>query len=86
MLKNYCFDLEESASRQLDELVASGIFGSEQIAIMPDAHTGAGCVIGLTAKATNKVVPNLVGEIPAAANSSNVEGVFFSADTILRIG
>ena len=61
MLKNYCFDLEETASRQLDELVASDIFGSEQIAIMPDAHTGAGCVIGFTAKVTDKVVPNLVG-------------------------
>ena len=30
-------------------------------AIMPDCHAGAGCVIGLTMKIVDKVVPNLVG-------------------------
>jgi RNA-splicing ligase RtcB len=29
--------------------------------IMPDVHAGSGCVIGYTAKLTNKVVPNLIG-------------------------
>ena len=28
---------------------------------MPDAHAGAGCVIGFTADLGNKVIPNLVG-------------------------
>ncbi|MDD5285387.1 MAG: RtcB family protein [Desulfuromonadaceae bacterium] len=31
------------------------------IAIMPDAHAGAGCVIGFTGKFRNAVIPNIVG-------------------------
>ena len=31
------------------------------IAIMPDAHAGAGCVIGFTGKFNNSVIPNIVG-------------------------
>jgi RNA-splicing ligase RtcB len=33
----------------------------QRIAIMPDAHVGAGCTIGTTMTVTDKVVPNLVG-------------------------
>ena len=31
------------------------------ISIMPDAHAGAGCVIGFTGKFRNAVIPNIVG-------------------------
>jgi len=31
------------------------------VAIMPDAHAGAGCVIGFTGKFRNAVIPNIVG-------------------------
>ncbi|MEI6209774.1 MAG: RtcB family protein [Desulfuromonadales bacterium] len=31
------------------------------ISIMPDAHAGAGCVIGFTCKFRQVVIPNIVG-------------------------
>ena len=31
------------------------------ISIMPDAHAGAGCVIGFTGKFRQAVIPNIVG-------------------------
>ncbi|MEG1246964.1 RtcB family protein, partial [Gordonibacter sp.] len=36
-------------------------FDGCKVRIMPDAHAGAGCVIGFTADLREKVVPNLVG-------------------------
>jgi len=33
----------------------------ELISIMPDAHAGAGCVIGFTGKFKDAVIPNIVG-------------------------
>jgi RNA-splicing ligase RtcB len=41
----------------LDQPFAEGA----DVRIMPDVHAGAGCVIGFTAKLTDKVVPNLIG-------------------------
>lgn len=32
-----------------------------KIRIMPDCHSGKGCVIGTTMTITDKIVPNLVG-------------------------
>lgn len=53
--------IESSALEQLHVLCASGIFDGQPIRIMPDVHTGVGCVIGFTAPFKDKVVPNLVG-------------------------
>ena len=53
--------LEESAFKQVLELMNSYLVDGSKIAIMPDSHTGAGCVIGLTMTITDKVCPNLVG-------------------------
>ena len=53
--------IEESALAQLHTLCDSGIFDGQPIRIMPDVHTGAGCVIGFTVPLKDKVVPNLVG-------------------------
>ncbi len=53
--------IEDSALGQLRTLCDSGIFDGQPIRIMPDVHTGAGCVIGFTAPFKDKVVPNLVG-------------------------
>ena len=53
--------VESTALEQLRTLCASGIFDGQPIRIMPDVHTGVGCVIGFTAPFKDKVVPNLVG-------------------------
>jgi len=46
------------------------------IAIMPDAHAGAGCVIGFTGKFLNAVIPNIVGvDIGCGVASTPLEGV-----------
>ena len=60
-VKVYAKSLEESAKRQVDELAGLDAFGNAKIRIMPDAHAGAGCVIGFTANLGERVVPNLVG-------------------------
>lgn len=41
----------------LDQPFAEGA----HVRVMPDCHVGAGCVIGFTARLTDKVVPNLIG-------------------------
>lgn len=60
-LKVYARNLEETAKEQIDTLTAFEAFDGCKVRIMPDAHAGAGCVIGFTANLGDKVVPNLVG-------------------------
>ncbi len=59
--KVFTNQLEDSAYKQIEELVNNEISKDSNIAIMPDCHTGCGCVIGLTMTFTDKVVPNLTG-------------------------
>lgn len=53
--------VEDSAIAQIKELCDQEFVRNEKIRIMPDAHAGAGCVIGTTMTITDKIVPNLVG-------------------------
>ena len=46
---------------QLINLLNQNFVKNSQIRIMPDCHTGKGCVIGTTMTIQDKVVPNLVG-------------------------
>ena len=57
----YAEELEESATAQIYALLNHPIALDANIRIMPDCHAGSGCVIGYTAKLTDKVVPNLIG-------------------------
>lgn len=59
--KVYTDNIEEAAYRQVLNLMNQPFAAGSNCAIMPDVHAGVGCVIGLTAKITDKVVPNLVG-------------------------
>jgi len=60
--KVYVDKLEESAIAQLQALLNLAAFEGATIRIMPDAHAGAGCVIGFTClMAKPIVVPNLIG-------------------------
>lgn len=54
-------DIEEAAYKQVLNLMNQKFAEGSTFAIMPDCHAGAGCVIGLTMKIVDKVVPNLVG-------------------------
>ena len=60
-LKVYCEGLEQAAIEQIETLAKQPAFEGAKVRIMPDAHAGAGCVIGFTANLGEKVVPNLVG-------------------------
>lgn len=58
----YCeTPLEETAVSQIMAFLGSEAVEGSHVAIMPDAHAGAGCVIGTTMTLTDKAVPNLVG-------------------------
>lgn len=54
-------DIEKSCYEQIVKLLDQPFSKGSNIAIMPDTHAGAGCVIGFTQTITDKVVPNLVG-------------------------
>lgn len=54
-------DLEESCYKQILNLLNQKFSEKSNIAIMPDTHSGSGCVIGFTQNIIDKVVPNLVG-------------------------
>ena len=53
--------IEESAIEQLKTLCDQPFIKDSTIRIMPDVHTGAGCVIGFTADLGEMVIPNIVG-------------------------
>lgn len=57
----YTDNIEEAAYGQVLNLMNQKFAEGSKFAIMPDCHAGAGCVIGLTMKVVDKVVPNLVG-------------------------
>ena len=59
--KVYTDNVEEAAYKQILNLMNQKFAEGSQFAIMPDCHAGVGCVIGLTMKIVDKVVPNLVG-------------------------
>lgn len=54
-------NIEPEAYRQIQNLMNQKFAEGSKFAIMPDVHAGVGCVIGLTMKLADKVVPNLVG-------------------------
>lgn len=54
-------ELEETAARQIKELLEQEFVQGLRIRMMPDVHAGAGCTIGTTMTVKDKLVPNLVG-------------------------
>ena len=57
----YASVVDNTAISQIIELLNQPFIADSHIAIMPDVHAGAGCVIGTTMTLRDKVVPNLVG-------------------------
>lgn len=59
--KCYATNIEKSAIDQIAEMMDMPFTENANVAIMPDAHAGVGCVIGTTMKVKDKVCPNIVG-------------------------
>jgi RNA-splicing ligase RtcB len=57
----YNDEVEQVAISQIINLLNQEMAKDAHIRIMSDVHAGAGCVIGYTAKLTDKIVPNLIG-------------------------
>ena len=53
-------EIEDSCYEQIQNIVDHEAF-TEPVRVMPDAHWGAGCVIGFSMPLTDKVIPNVVG-------------------------
>lgn len=60
-LKIFTKNIEIEARKQIDLLLAQKPFKKCKVRIMPDVHSGVGCVIGFTANLGDKVIPNIVG-------------------------
>jgi len=60
-LKIFTDNIEAQALNQVYTLMKQPVFQGSKVRIMPDAHLGAGCVIGFTADFKDKVIPNVVG-------------------------
>ena len=57
----YTDNVEASASDQIRGICNQPAFSNSNIRIMPDCHSGKGCVIGTTMTIQDKVVPSFVG-------------------------
>lgn len=57
----YASSLEKGAIGQLTALCNQEFMQGAKLRIMPDAHAGAGCVVGTTMTIRDRIVPNLVG-------------------------
>ena len=60
-VKIFTDNIEDNALEQIRTLVSIDVFSDKKIRIMPDVHSGAGCVIGFTGDLGDKVIPNIVG-------------------------
>lgn len=60
-LKIFAKTVGHEVYEQLEQLMSTEVFKDAKVRIMPDTHSGTGCVIGFTADLGSKVVPNLVG-------------------------
>lgn len=60
-LKIFTENIEDKTLNQIHTLIEQPAFADCKVRIMPDVHTGTGCVIGFTADLGDKVIPNVVG-------------------------
>lgn len=60
-LKIFTQNIDPVALNQIYTLLAQPSLLNQKVRIMPDVHTGAGCVVGFTATMGDKIIPNLIG-------------------------
>jgi RNA-splicing ligase RtcB len=79
--------IDSATLTQIREIINQNFMENSQVAIMPDAHAGAGICIGFTASLNGKVVPNFVGvDIGCGVASQHIEGDidFKILDSVIR--
>lgn len=87
-VKIYALTFEDEAMKQVKALAGSAIGQGSKIRIMPDAHSGKGCVIGTSMTITDKVCPSLVGVdigcgmLTLRLNKSDID--FCKLDRVIR--
>lgn len=57
----YTENIEETAIEQIKEYLDQECFKGTNTRVMPDTHSGKGCVIGFTSRLNGYIVPNLIG-------------------------
>lgn len=88
--KVFTNNIEESAIIQIKELLDQEFIKNSKIRIMPDVHSGAGCVIGTTMTIKDKIIPNLVGVdigcgmLVAKLNIKNDKNILKTIDEIIN--
>jgi RNA-splicing ligase RtcB len=86
--KVFCENLEATALQQIYGFLQHEAFSGQKIRIMPDAHAGAGAVIGFTSTLSDKVIPNVIGvDISCGINAyllDDIEIDFQSLDDFIR--
>ena len=60
-LKIFTENIEPEAVNQVYTLIAQPPFEGEKIRIMPDVHSGTGCVVGFTSTMGDKIIPGVLG-------------------------
>lgn len=60
-LQIFTENIEPEAVNQIYTLIAQPPFAGSRVRIMPDVHAGTGCVVGFTARLTDKIIPNVLG-------------------------
>jgi len=60
-LKIFTDLIEPAAINQIYETISKPPFDGAKVRIMPDAHAGAGCVVGFTSTMNDKVIPSVIG-------------------------
>jgi RNA-splicing ligase RtcB len=79
--------IDAETLRQIREIINQRFMERSKVAIMPDAHAGAGICIGFTATLNGKVVPNFVGvDIGCGVASRCIKNdiVFKTLDFVIR--
>ncbi len=75
--------VEDTAITQIEKLCNQEFYKNSKVRIMPDVHTGAGCVIGFTANLGEMVIPNIVGvDIGCGMLTVELKNVDFDFQTL----
>lgn len=59
--KVFTDELDNESQKQLINILNHPMSKGTTIRVMPDVHSGVGCVVGFTSTLSDKIVPNLVG-------------------------
>lgn len=57
----FASSLDDDPREQIEMLLDQDFIQGAKVRIMPDVHSGKGCVIGFTADMGEKIIPNIVG-------------------------